>query len=415
MSEESGLQWIVGIDWGSETHQVCVLDRAGTVHAERQVRHGGRGLAELCAWLRSLAEGALERVAVAIEVPHGPLVETLLEQGVAVYAINPKQLDRFRDRFTVAGAKDDRRDARVLADALRTDARSFRRLVMDPARVIELRDWSRLAEELTRERTRLCHRIRAQLVRYYPELLSLTNDLGAAWFLDLLALVPTPAAAATVRRTQIAALLKRHRLRKLDAALVLDTLRAPALRVAPGTVAGATARLAMLVPRLRLVSQQLATVHARLEALGAALAGEDADPQRPEQRIAAIVRSLPGVGPIVGGALLGEAWQPLQVADYHALRLLSGVAPVTTQSGKWRAVHRRWACNPRLSNALYHAARNAAVHDPHFGVLYKALRARGHSRGRALRTIGDRLLAVLSAMLRSGSTYDPARRTARAA
>jgi transposase len=407
------VKWFVGIDWGSERHQVCVLDASGTVYVERQFRHSAQGLAELCEWLRSLAGGALREVAVGIEVPHGPLVETLLEYGMAVYAINPKQLDRFRDRFTVAGAKDDRRDAHVLADALRTDRQSFRRLVVDPAAVIELRDWSRLAEELTRERTRLCNRLRAQLVRYYPQALTLTDDLGAPWFLELLALAPTPAAAALLRRTQIAALLKRHRVRKVEAPGVLAALQVPALRVAPGTVAGAAARLTMLLPRLRLVSQQLRAAQARLEALGAAT--EDTEPQRPEQRIATIVRSLPGVGPTVSGALLGEAWQPLQAADYHALRLLSGAAPVTKQSGKWRAVHRRWACNPRLRNALYHAAGNAALHDPGFGALYKALRARGHSPGRARRTVADRLLAVLCAMVRSGTTYDPARRMARAA
>jgi Transposase len=63
-----------------------------------------------------------EAIAVAIAVPHDPVVEALLERGFWVHAINPKQLDRFRDRFTVAGAKDDRRDARVLANSLRTAA-----------------------------------------------------------------------------------------------------------------------------------------------------------------------------------------------------------------------------------------------------------------------------------------------------
>ena len=61
----------------------------------------------------------------------------------AVFAINPKQLDRFRDRFTVAGAKDDRRDAHVLGDSLRTDRRAFRLLAVDDPTIIELREWSR--------------------------------------------------------------------------------------------------------------------------------------------------------------------------------------------------------------------------------------------------------------------------------
>ena len=114
---------------------------------ERAFAHGGAGLAALCDWVVSVA-GAPGLVAVAIEVPHGTVDDALLDRGFAVHAINPKQLDRLRDRFSVAGAKDDRRDARVAASGLRTDPHLFRPVqVGDPA-VVELREWSRLAEEL---------------------------------------------------------------------------------------------------------------------------------------------------------------------------------------------------------------------------------------------------------------------------
>ncbi len=53
-------------------------------------------------------------------MPRGAVIDALFERGFAVFAINPKQLDRCRDRYTAAGAKDDRRDAWVLADVLRT-------------------------------------------------------------------------------------------------------------------------------------------------------------------------------------------------------------------------------------------------------------------------------------------------------
>src|SRR5215217_3421772 len=96
-------RWFAGVDWGSEKHQVCLLDDAGAVVGERAFRHDGAGLAALCDWLVSIA-GAAGTVAVAIEVPHGPVVDALLDRGFAVHAINPKQLDRLRDRFSVAGA-----------------------------------------------------------------------------------------------------------------------------------------------------------------------------------------------------------------------------------------------------------------------------------------------------------------------
>ena len=137
-----------GVDWASETHQVCLVAADGKIIGERAFAHGGAGLAEMCDWLVTTSGEEPPTVAVAIEVPHGPVVEILLERRFQVDAVNPKQLDRFRDQFTVAGAKDDRRDAYVLADALRTDRHCFRRLTVEDPVVIELREWSRMVEDL---------------------------------------------------------------------------------------------------------------------------------------------------------------------------------------------------------------------------------------------------------------------------
>ena len=167
-----------GVDWASETHHVCVVRDGGAKREERTFRHGGAGLAEMAEWIAARSEGAAEDIPVAIEVPHGPVVESLMDRGFAVYSINPKQLDRFRDRFSPAGAKDDSRDARVLADALRTDLHCFRRIdPVDPA-FVKLREWSRIAEELTRDRTRLANRVREQLWRYYPQILEAADSVA---------------------------------------------------------------------------------------------------------------------------------------------------------------------------------------------------------------------------------------------
>ena len=174
------LTWFVGVDWGSQTHQACVIDVAGKLLGERAFEHGGQGLSEMADWVVSFAAGAADQVGVAIETPRGPVVESLMERGFAVHAINPKQLDRFRDRLSPAGAKDDRRDARVLASALRTDPHCLRRLEPTDPAIVELREWSRISEELTRERTRQANRMREQLWRYYPQLLAATSDEGAA-------------------------------------------------------------------------------------------------------------------------------------------------------------------------------------------------------------------------------------------
>jgi len=401
--------WFVGIDWASESHQVCLLDVSGQPVGARSVRHGGTGLGELCDWLAAKTAAAPASIGVAIEVPHGPVVEALLERGFQVYAVNPKQPDRFRDRFSVAGAKDDRRDAQVLANALRTDREALRGLSLDDPLVIELREWSRVTEDLQQERNRLTNRLREQLWRYYPQMLALGGDLAAAWMLELWRLAPTPAKAARLRQATVERLLRAHRIRRLEAATVLRILRQKPLAVAPGTVAAATAHIRLAVDRLELVNRQIKVAHRHLETLCDKLAaGEESEPgQATEQRDVTILRSMPGTGRIVIATLLAEAWQPLCRRDYHALRTLAGVAPVTLRSGKRCLVVRRYACNRRLANALYHWARVASQRDAVSRRRYAELRRRGHSHGRALRTIGDRLLAVACTLLQRQTLFDP--------
>jgi transposase len=405
------VQWFVGIDWATQSHRVCLLDAAGRQVNERDVAHSGAGLTELRDWLLEKTKAAPEQIAVAIETPHGPVVEMLLEHGFVVFAINPKQLDRFRDRFTVAGAKDDSRDAHVLGGSLRTDRPAFRRLVVDDPVVIELREWSRIADELQQERTRLANRLRQQLWRYYPQATELTDDVANDWFLALWQKVPTPDRAAKAAEKTIARILTEHRIRRLDAATVLKTLRKPPLFVAPGTTEAACAHIRNLAARLRLINQQIKQTQQNLDRLCAKLEPQQESPsgQNREQRDVTILRSWPGIGRIVLATLLTEAAAPLRRRDYHALRALAGVAPVTRRSGKQRLVIRRLACNRRLQNAVHHWSRIAIQHDAAARRRYDALRQRGHGHARALRSVGDRLLYALCTTLKRQTPYDPDR------
>ena len=396
----------VGIDWSTELHQVCVLRENGAKLCERAVRHAPESLAEMCAWLAQLGCEESASVHVAIEVPHGPVVEVLLERGFAVYSINPKQVDRFRDRFSPSGAKDDRRDALVLADSLRTDMRAFRAIKPDSPWIIELREYSRMHEDLVHERTRITNRLREQLRRYYPAFLACFSDPGESVALDLLKVVPTPELARKARTAKIASILTARRIRRIGPEEVLAKLREASFVVAPGTVEAAVAHVQLLVQRLELISSQVALVKHELERCleSAGSSGPDAEV---EQRDVEIMLSMPGVGTIVGAALLADAWRLLRARDYHGLRALCGIAPVTKCSGKKHIVSMRKSCHLGLRNAIYHLARVASQRDPASAERYSAMRARGHGHARALRTIGDRCLNVLCAMLRDGTTWRP--------
>jgi transposase len=397
---------LIGIDWATETHQVCCLNERGQVLKELPVAHSGAGLATLVAELTSFGIPP-ERIAVGIETPHGAVVDTLVQQGFHVFALNPKQLDRFRDRHTVAGAKDDRRDAFVAADALRTDRGAFRRVEPEDPRLVQLREVSRLHEELGQELARLANRLREQLLRFYPELLTLCPAADEPWLWSLLKVAPTPARARRVRLSRLRALLRESRIRRFTADELHALLQAPPLAVTPGTLAAVSEHIALLLPRLRLVRAQLHHCGGRLDTLLDALATGDAEHR--EHRDVTILRSLPGVGRVVAATMLAEAGQPLATRDYQTLRAHAGVAPVTRQSGKDRLVAMRRSGNGRLRAAVFHWARNSIRFDARCRAHYTRLRLR-HGHARALRGVGDRLLDLLIAMLTSGTVYDPARR-----
>lgn len=399
--------WFVGIDWGSEKHQICVLDRDRRQLGERVVDHDGASLAQLADWLWTISAGQPQRVAVAIEVPRGAIVEGLVERGFHVFAINPKQLARFRDRHTMSGAKDDRRDAFVLADSVRTDQPSFHRTQLDKPQLLLLRELSRVEETLLEEFRRRANRLGDQLRRFYPQMLQLCSGTDEAWLWDLIDLAPTPAHAALLNEEQVQRVLRTHRIRRVKVKEVLACLQVTALPVAPGAAEAAQAHCQFLLPCLRVLAEQLQACSQQVSALLGALAEEPGEGGSPSD--VSIVLSLPGVGRKITAWLFAEASQPLAERDYQVLRTYGGVAPVTKQSGKRRQVVMRRGCSPRLRHALYHMARVAMQRDAHFNTVYVALRAQGQRHGQALRSIGDRLLRMLMAMLRHGTCYDASR------
>jgi transposase len=412
----------VGIDWATEEHQVCGVDREGKKKFEWKVRNTGDDIAAFVE--RLLDEGGRpEEVAVAIETSHGSIVEALIERDVAAFSINPKQLDRFRDRHTMGGAKSDRLDAFVLADSLRTDLKLYRRIEFGDPVLVQLRELSRAHDTLLADALALGSRLRAQVLRYFPQMLELGSVYDEPWLWELIERAPTPAEAARLSLAQVQAVLRNHRVRRLTADKVVEKLREKALVIAPGVVQAASAHVRLLLPLLRLARQQLADCDRSIERLLKSLPApaelqqatgandEHGSPSPP--RDADILLSLPGLGALSCAAMLGEGATALRDRDYQALRMQAGVAPVSSQTGKQRkpTVSMRRACNMRLRNATYHWARNAIQKDTPSRSHYARLRKAGHSHGRALRGLADRLLAMLVAMLKSGSLYDASRRS----
>ncbi len=410
-----GVKFYVGIDWGSATHQVCVLNAERKVVEEKSWAHDGDANAALADRLTTVAEGNIADVVVGIETPWSAIVDTLMERGFRVFHINPKQLDRFRDRHTAAGAKDDRRDALVIASSLSTDDQAFHQVKPSDPKLIVLRELSHIWDELNVEQRAVAGRLYAQVLRVFPQVFELGSVYTDQWLVALLTIAPTPEQLRMLTLAKVRKVLKDHGVRKLTAEDVRNTLGKRPLHLAPGVAQAAQTHIAMLVSRLQLLNAQLRETKTAISKALDELEEPSNDPNRIEHRDVTILRSLPGVGKIVAATMLSEAREALQQRDYQRLRLLAGVAPVTKQSGKSRSVSMRRACSRRLRSAMFFFASVFVREEERARALYATHRARGASHGRALRTIADRALKMLVSMLQTGSVYDPTRRAIAAA
>jgi transposase len=406
------MKLFVGIDWGSKNHTVCVLNAQGEKLLEREVRHHGDDVHEFISRLRELADDDMSTVAAAMEAPQGVMVEALLECGASVYSINPKQLDRFRDRHSISGAKDDDLDAYVLATSLQTDPALFRPVTLPSPALMTLSALSRSYEVLTDQVLSLSNQICEQLRRYYPQMLALGDWHEEPWLWLLFKAAPTPQSAAKLLLLRINSILKAKRIRRISAEHIREKLRETPLPVAAGVADAAALRVASLLPLLQVAHEQRTQCSQQMKALLKSFSKETESPEKAHHD-AALLLSLPGIGVHNGAVMLTEARVALQSRDYQALRRLAGVAPVSRRTGgrsKRPHVQRRQACNHRLREAFYHCGRVASQCDPRTQQHYRELRARGHSHGRAVRGVVDRLLKVLVAVLGSAQPYDRAKR-----
>ena len=261
----------------------------------------------------------------------------------------------------MAGAKDDRLDAFVLADALRSDRHKLRRISLDDPLIIQLRELTRLRADCD-EIDRQANRLRDQLFRYFPQPLTLCPGADEPWLWALLELAPTAGRAAQLRHSRIERLLQQHRIRRFTADQLREKLREPALKVAAGVVEAASTHIAVLLPMLRLANEQRQRVERRIAGLLEQMTAPNKD-DTGQHSDAAVLLSLPGVGRVVAATMLAEAWQALAERDGARLRAEMGVAPITKRSGKTMLHLMRRACNQRLRQAAYFWSANAMAND----------------------------------------------------
>ncbi len=350
-----------GIDWAEGHYDIALVDAEGQLLDKSRLDDTIEGFATFIKLLATAGDTADDPIPVAIETPRGLLVSALRATQRPVYAINPMAVARYRERWTVARSKSDHADAMVLANILRTDAHTHRPLPHDSELARAITVLARAHQDATWRRTRASNELRSLLREYYPGFLQAfaargATNLASADARIILAIAPTPAAAANLTKARIATALRRGgRQRNIDrlAAQIHHALREPQLRQPPAVEHAMGVQAGALLAMLNAACDGLEQLDkATTEAFG----------QHPDHDV---IVSFPGLGELSGARVLAEIGDDRdRFTDARALKAYAGSAPVTRASGRSLVITHRRIKNNRLAAVGYTWAFMATTNSP---------------------------------------------------
>ena len=386
-----------GVDWASRAHAVCIVDERGTALERFEIEHSEPGLRSLG---RRLSKAGV--AGVAIERPDGPVIDALFAAGLTVFVIASRHVKALRTRYGTAGNKDDRADAYLLADVLRTDGQRLRPLQPDSPETVTLRATVRARKDLVQTRVRLMQQLRAHLELVYPGAVGLFWDLDSPIALRFLLRYPSASKAAWLSPRRMAAWLRGEGYcgRTSPDKLCRRLEAAPAGVTGPEAEARAAVTLAF-VRALLAVRDQVAELEGRIAE------------QLELHPDGAIFQSLPRAGIVRAANLLGEIGNVRdRFPTPESLACLAGAAPSTRQSGQHLSVTFRFACDKKLRDALVDFAEDSRFANPWAAEVYRRARARNKTHPHAGRILARAWVYVIWRCWQDRVPYDPARHRA---
>jgi len=389
----------LGDDWAEAHHDIYICDEAGTRLASRRFPEGIAGVTALHEVASSLAESPSE-VCVGIETDRGLWVQSMVEAGYQVYAINPRAASRYRDRHSLSGAKSDPGDAKMLAELVRTDRHNHRQVAGDSDLAEGVKVLARAHQNLIWERTRHSNRLRSSLREYYPAALATFDDLADRDTLAVLGRAPTPAQGRALTPGQARSALRAGgRTRNIDtrAQTIVEGLRGVSLAAPDAVVAAFAATTRAQVAILTALNEQITALEIELTAHFE---------QHPD---ADIYLSLPGLGVILGARVLAEFGDdPNRYVNAKSRKNYAGTSPITRASGTRHVALARFVRPSRLADALDQWAFCSLRTSAGCRAFYDHRRSRGDTHHQALRALGNRLVGILHGCLTHHTTYDEA-------
>lgn len=386
--------YYIGIDWATTQHVVHVDDPSGKQVLAFEIRESLEGYGELDRQLATLGV-AIDQLPIALETPHGLLLDHLLGRGYRVYAINPKLVKKQREAMWPNAPKDDWRDAFLLAYILRTRIHRLHPLVRDSEESRELGQLTADRLKWTQMQTQLVNQLSACLRSYYVVALTLFSSVDTQIAHAFLRAYPDPEPAAQASHQTLTQFFRKagysapRRIPKL-----IEQLKAPAPRAESVTAHCAQRQMLALLDQLEVVHRTLDAYADRIEVLFS------------QHSYYEVFSSLPGGGGLLGASLCGQLGEAVSRFGSAAVaQAFAGTAPVTKRSGKSRHVHLRLACDKVLRTTLQYFAFASLRLSNWARQVYDQARSRGLGHHAALRIVAHKWLKIIFAIIRDRSRY----------
>jgi transposase len=387
------IAYFAGFDWARDHHDVVIVDRQGKIVEQFRFEHSQEGWEQ---WRKKTASFA--PLAVAIETSFGAAVDQLLRGEAAVYPVNPKSAQRYRDRKVPSGSKTDFLDAWSLADALRIDGHGWKALAPTDELTSQLQMLCRDEVQLIGQRTLFINQLQQALLEYYPAALEAFDDwtMAATW--DFIIEFPTPRALVKAGKRRWEKFLHVHRLWRPETAEKRMGIfaRADQFCGSAALTAAKSVLAVSLAKMLRALQQQLDVYREQIAALFAKHPDHD------------LFGSLPGAGSFLAPRLLGEIGGGSgRFESAQHLQGIAGTAPVSYQSGQIDKVRIRHHCDKFLRHAVHLWSDCSRKACQWAQVYYQKKREEGKSHACALRCLGQRWLKIIWKMLQTHAVYNP--------
>ncbi|MBV7335294.1 IS110 family transposase [Chloroflexi bacterium TSY] len=384
----------MGIDWSEKKHDVMMLDETGRALGYAQIEHSQKGFRQI-EEMRKKTGASHDEVTVGLETAHNLLIDYLWSSGYKnVYVVPPNVVNKSRERYSQSGAHNDKSDAYVIADLLRTDVHRFYPWSPGSELLQQMRVVSSATQYWTKETVALSNRLRACLLRYHPALLEVFSNWPSRIACHLVLTYPTPEHVRNSTYEGFQEFLKQHRhTQPRKWVTCYDKLTATYPTSAPAFVPAYQREALQLAECLLLALRYEQETLDQLQSLFL---------QHPDQHIFA---SLPGAGQLLAPSLLVKFGEDRNAFLSHEPSVSGG--NLSCHQTKWQSQNRSFPQSLRSRLSLFYSAICSLLPQRVFlgRCFYTAARQRGLKRVMLI-ALANRWICIIWKLWQDKKPYD---------